>query len=86
MALLLTSRRWCKHACARRSWSFGKRIDSAADFEHSFLFSLAGRMGIRWLAVLCAWALLTQFSVSFPEEEFLEELELDEPEGKTHFF
>lgn len=40
-------------------------------------------MGIRWLAVLCAWALLAQSSLSFPDEEPLDELELDEPEGKT---
>ncbi|KAJ7334473.1 hypothetical protein OS493_014790 [Desmophyllum pertusum] len=37
-------------------------------------------MAIRWLAVLCAWALLAQYSLSFPEEELLEEFELDEPE------
>lgn len=43
-------------------------------------------MEIRWLVLLlCTWALLAQFSLAFPEEERLEELELDEPEpgGKT---
>ena len=43
-------------------------------------------MAIRWLAVLCAWALLAQYSLSFPEEELLEEFELDEPEGKDFSF
>lgn len=43
-------------------------------------------MEIRWLVLLlCTWALFAQFSLAFPEEERLEELELDEPEpgGKT---
>lgn len=42
-------------------------------------------MEIRWLALLCSWALLAQFALAFPEEELLEEFELDEPEplGKT---
>ena len=42
-------------------------------------------MEIRWLVLLCTWALLAQFSPTFPEEDSLEEFELDEPEpgGKT---
>ena len=43
-------------------------------------------MSIRWLAVLCALALLAQYSLSFPEEKPLEEFELDEPEGKGYSF
>ena len=43
-------------------------------------------MAIRWLAVLCAWALIAQFTLSLPEEEYPEEFELDEPEGKKYFF
>ena len=39
-------------------------------------------MAIRWLAVLCAWTLIAQFTLSLPEEEYPEEFELDEPEGK----
>jgi len=42
-------------------------------------------MEIHWLALLCTWALLAQFSLASPEEEPLEEFELDDPEpgGKT---
>ena len=42
-------------------------------------------MEIRCLVLLCTWALLGQFSLAFPEEDSLEEFELDEPEpgGKT---
>lgn len=67
----------------------GELIRPTAHFGHSsFFFSLAGRMEIRWLAVLCSWALLAQSSLSFPKEELLEEFELDEPElgGKTQNF
>ena len=65
------------------SRSFEKIIRSEADIKHSFsFFSLAGRMAIRWLAVLCAWTLIAQFTLSLPEEEYPEEFELDEPEGK----
>ena len=45
-----------------------------------FFSSLAGRMGVRWLAVLFVLAFFAQASLSFPEEE--EEVPLDEPERK----
>ena len=67
----------------------GELIRPVAQFEHlSLFFSLAGKMEIRWLAVLCTWALLAQFSLAFPEEELLDEFELgeSEPGGKTLIF
>lgn len=87
MGFLVTSYRWCKHACARHFSCWRITFALRLTCNTHFVFSLAGRMGIRWLAVLCAWALLAQSSLSFPEEEPLEELlELDEPEGKTEIF
>lgn len=36
-------------------------------------------MTIRGLAVLCAWALIAEFTLSLPEGEYPEELDLDGP-------
>ena len=43
-------------------------------------------MAIRWLAVLCAWALIAEFTLSLPEGEYPEELDLDGPVGKMKIF
>ena len=42
-------------------------------------------MAIRWLAVLCAWALIAEFTLSLPEGEYPEELDLDGPVDKIRF-